>query len=169
MSDFLAEIERSVPSLRRYARALLRDRDLADDLVQDCLERALSRRHLWRPNGTTRGWLFTILHNLYANDMRRRAARPGPLPIEAVEAGLGYPAEQADRLAARDTIQALMLLPVEQRQVILLVALEGLSYKEVAELLDIPIGTVMSRLSRGRERLRSLTDGSGTPDLRRVK
>ena len=167
MADFLDEVERCIPSLRRYARALSADRDRADDLVQDCLERALSRRHIFRPSGNLRGWLLTILHNLHVNELRRQAVRAGTVPLSTVEAGLGRPGEQAGRLIAMDLRAALLRLPEDQRRVLLLVAVEGLAYKEVAGLLDIPLGTVMSRLARGRERLRELMDGGDAPGLRR--
>ena len=181
--DFLREVESCIPALRRYARALLRDADSADDLVQDCLERALSRRHLWRPRGTVRAWLFTILHRLHANRRRAEAVRPPLVPIEAVaatattadHAGAGSAAAgHGDRLALREVDAALLRLAPEQREALLLVALEGLSYREVARVQGVPVGTVMSRLSRGRDRLRALTQGGGgeagaTTGLRRVK
>jgi RNA polymerase sigma-70 factor (ECF subfamily) len=144
-----------VPALRRYARALVGDVQLADDLVQDCLERALSRAHLWRRPGNLRAWLFTIMHNLHANDRRRTASRPRAASIDDVLEP-GRPASQIESLAAREMLAALRLLSLEHRQVLLLVALEGMSYAEIAEVLGVPIGTVMSRLSRARERLRSV-------------
>lgn len=166
MDIFLDQLERWVPNLRRYARALTRNRDQADDLVQDCLERALSRRHLWNEDGNTRAWLFTIMHNIHANDTRRYSTRPPAVPIE--DDTLSQPAAQTARLAGLDMAAALEALPDEQRQVILLVALEGMRYGEIAELLGVAPGTVMSRLSRGRERLRRLME-DGAPDLRVVK
>lgn len=162
------EIEEHIPRLRRYARALVRDPGAADDLVQDCLERALSRWHLWRRQGDLRAWLFTIMHNIHANQSRRRARRPDGQSVEDLAhepAGSGDPGE---RLAVLDLRWALQALPEEQRAVVLLVAIEGLSYAEVARVAGVPIGTVMSRLSRGRERLRQLTDGGGKPNIRRV-
>lgn len=169
MAEFLDEVERCIPSLRRYARALEQDRDRADDLVQDTLERALSRRALFRTGGNMRGWLLTILHNLHVNELRRRAVRAGTVPIEAAGANLSAPAPQPGRMAVRDLQQALLQLGDDHRQVILLVALEGMAYREVAEVLGVPLGTVMSRLARARERLRQLMDGDETPPLRRVK
>jgi len=169
MDGFLDEMERCVPALRRYARALVRDADAADDLVQDCLERALGRRHLWRPTGSVRAWLFTILHNIHANQARSRAGRGTEVAAEAADGALAQPADQDGRLAALDVIRALDSLDDGHRQVILLVALEGLAYREVADVLGIPIGTVMSRLSRGRDRLRALTGPDPIPSLRRVK
>lgn len=165
---FLDHLERWIPNLRRYARALTRNREQADDLVQDCLERALSRRHLWNQDGNTRAWLFTIMHNIHANDTRRNSGRPITVPIEEDAGHHARPPSQTQRIAGLETAAALRELPDEQRQVILLVALEGMSYGEVAETLGIALGTVMSRLSRGRERLRRLME-DGAPGLRVVK
>lgn len=167
--DFLEELESCIPSLRRYARSLLHDPEAADDLVQDCLERALGHRRLWRGGVSLRPWLFRIMHNIWANDVRRRAARPACQPMDAA-AGLPEEGEpQMARLAVRDMARALALLPEEQRVVVLMVALSGMSYQECAEALGVPLGTVMSRLSRGRERLRALTQSGPQPALRRVK
>jgi RNA polymerase sigma-70 factor (ECF subfamily) len=156
-----------IPRLRRYARALVGNRTRADDLVQDTLERAWSRRHLWRPGSDLRAWMFTIMHNVYVNDVRRHAgAKQVAYDEELVEA---QHAPQGDPLAMRDLARALEQLPEEYREVLLLVGLEQLRYEEAAEVLGVPLGTVMSRLSRGRERLRQLMSGQGTPVLRRVK
>lgn len=168
MDLFLDSLERWIPNLRRYARALTRDREQADDLVQDCLERALSRRHLWSEDGNTRAWLFTIMHNIHANDTRRNSSRPATVPIEDEVAPGARPPAQMLRVTGLETAAALQELSDEQRQVILLVALEGMSYGEVAETLGVAQGTVMSRLSRGRERLRQLME-DGAPGLRIVK
>jgi len=142
MDGFLDEMERCVPALRRYARALVRDADAADDLVQDCLERALGRRYLWRPTGSVRAWLFTILHNIHANQARRRAGRGTEVGMEvgmeAADGTLARPADQDGRMAALDVIRALDSLDDDHRQVILLVALEGLAYREVADVLGVP-------------------------------
>jgi len=165
---FLDSLERWIPNLRRYARALTRDREQADDLVQDCLERALSRRHLWSEDGNTRAWLFTIMHNIHANDTRRNSNRPGTVPIDEDGAQAVRPPGQMLRVTGLEMVAALQELSEEQRQIILLVALEGMSYGEVAETLGIAQGTVMSRLSRGRERLRRLME-DGAPGLRIVK
>ncbi|MEO6281320.1 sigma-70 family RNA polymerase sigma factor [Roseateles sp.] len=145
-----------MPRLNRYARALHRNREDADDLVQDTLERAWTRAGLWRGVGDMRGWLFSIMHNLHVDALRR-----GRLDLVDLEQPPDIPvaASQAERLALRDLDAALAALPHEQCQVLLLVALEGMAYAEIAEALDIPIGTVMSRLSRGRERLRGLVNG----------
>ena len=170
--DFLTELEGCVASLRRYARALLRDADGADDLVQDCLERALNRWLLRRPSGNLRSWLFAILHNGFVSG-RRQAARRGihtGLDERAFE--LEQPAVQESTVVMGDLLAALDTLPDEQRAVLLLVGVEDLTYDEAARVLDVPIGTVMSRLSRGRERLRRVMNGERpavAPVLRRVK
>lgn len=169
MSDFLVQVQSCVPGLRRYARVLTRDADAADDLVQDCLERALSRRLLWRRTGSLRAWLFTIMHNLHANNLRYRAVRPVTVPLDGTIGEPPTPPRQGDALSVRDLQVALDRLPQEQRQAVLLVALEGLTYEEVARVTDVPIGTVMSRLSRGREALRTMMDGEPRPSLRRVR
>ncbi len=167
MDKFARRIETHIPGLRRYARALLRDVEQADDLVQDCIERALSRRRLWRGSGELRPWLFTIMHNIHANQMRSLSRQPTKLPLSAAETR-GTPARQTDQVAVAEVVAALNKMPEEQRQVILLVAVEGFRYAEAAETLGIPIGTVMSRLSRGRAALRSLMENEGAT-LRRVK
>jgi RNA polymerase sigma-70 factor (ECF subfamily) len=157
--DFLKELESCVPSLRRYARALMRDPDAADDLVQDCLERALSRRALWRGGTSLRPWLFRIMHNIWANDVRRRVTRPAHQPLDPAHAPAGAGEAQTARLELRDMERALDLLPEEQRVVVLMVAVSGMSYQECAEALGIAPGTVMSRLARGRARLHALLEG----------
>jgi RNA polymerase sigma-70 factor, ECF subfamily len=167
--DFLTELESCVPGLRCYARSLLRDRDAADDLVQDCLERALGRRRLWHAGVSLRPWLFRIMHNIWANEIRRRVTRPAHEPIEGAYDLPGAAEVQTVRLAVHDMERALDLLPEEQRAIVLMVAVSGMSYQECAEALQLPVGTVMSRLSRGRERLRALMQGQSAPVLRRVK
>jgi RNA polymerase sigma-70 factor (ECF subfamily) len=157
-----------IPHLRRYAAALVNDRARADDLVQDCIERALSRSHLWR-EGNLRGWLFTIMHNLHANIRRRTARDPHTASLEGDELSLPSRPAQEDGLAMAGLGAALAALPDDQRAVILLVGLEEFSYAETAAVLDVPIGTVMSRLHRGRERLRQILAGDTAPGLRRVK
>lgn len=169
MIDRERQIIDQIPHLRRYAAALLRDRDAADDLVQECLARAVDRLHSWRPNGSMRAWLFTILHNLHVNQLRDRH-REGALhaPVGDIERQPAPPAQDAS-LALRDLSAALAQLPDEQRSVILLVGLEGLSYADAATVTGAPLGTVMSRLSRGRERLRSLMDNETASSPRRTK
>lgn len=146
-----------IPRLRRYARALVGDAAAADDLVQDTLERAWSKRSLWRGAGAMRAWLFGIMHNLRIDQLRRPAIFVRPHEDEMVD--MPVRATQSDRLEIRDLEAALRLLPEEQRAVLLLVALEEMTYDEVAKTLEIPLGTVMSRLSRGREKLRAVLDG----------
>jgi RNA polymerase sigma-70 factor (ECF subfamily) len=151
-----AEIVAHIPRLRRYARALAGDGHRADDLVQDTLERALAKFYLWRSGSDLRAWLFTIMHNVFINQLK---ARRELALDEAAEDAL-QSAPQSDPLELRDLDAALRRLPVEQREVLLLVGLEQLSYAEAGKALGIPTGTVMSRLSRGRERLRFLMSGA---------
>lgn len=150
--DIVAEI----PGLRRYARALTGDAGRADDLVQDALERALTRIALWRP-GSPRAWLFSIMHNLYINQLRN-VRRVEYVPDEDLP-DLPVRADQSDGLEVRDLDRLLARLPLEQRETLLLVGLEELSYAEAARALGVPLGTVMSRLSRARDRLRALMAG----------
>ncbi|WP_211112497.1 sigma-70 family RNA polymerase sigma factor [Azospirillum sp. SYSU D00513] len=159
----IAQIEAEIPRLRRFARAMVRDATLADDLVQECLERALSRLHLWRPGSNLRAWLFTILRNLHINGIRRRQT---VVDIDGeAQASIGAAhGSQFVRLELRDLRRALGLLPTEQREVVLLIGLEGISYGEAADILGISIGTVKSRLSRGRRALRALMEGGNAGD-----
>lgn len=169
MSELRHPIEEQIPRLRRYARALTGERGAADDLVQDTLERALSRFHLWRRGSDLRAWLFTIMHNLYVNQARSRARRRHEA-LEDDPAAEPVRAPEPDWLELRDLDRALARLADEQRAVLLLVGLEQLSYGEAARVLDVPIGTVMSRLSRGRERLRLILSGEAkVAPLKRVK
>jgi RNA polymerase sigma-70 factor (ECF subfamily) len=151
------DIEAEIPRLRRYARALTRDLIAADDLVQDCLTRALGKLHLWQQGTDLRAWLFTILHNQYINHTRRTAREGASVGLSEREPLLARAPQQGRRLELRDLERAITKLPRVQRSVILLVGLEGMSYGEVAAVLDVPVGTVRSRLSRGREALRRLT------------
>lgn len=161
MEDLLLRIQAEIPALRRYARVLLRDRDAADDLVQDCLVRALSRLHLWHRPENLRAWLFTILRHIRLNQQRSAERSPPPLPLAEGE-GPSVAAGQISHVEATEVLEAFSRLPDEQREVLALVVVEGLRYREVADLLDLSIGTVMSRLARGREQLRHLTEGPGT-------
>ena len=144
-----------IPNLRRYARALVGDRDGADDLVQDTLERAVRKFHLWRP-GDLRAWLFSIMHNVFVNQLK---ARKSGSEVEIDENAIAAPVPTATSVDILDLQAALLRLPAEQREVVLLVALEDMSYADVSRALGIPMGTVMSRLSRGRERLRRVMNG----------
>ena len=167
--DFLDEIEKSVPALRRYARALTRNADRADDLVQDCLERAIRKRRLWTPTGTLQGWLFRILLNLWRNDARTQRRRGEHVPIEGLLVEPSTPAPQLGRIALGEMSRAIDQLPGDQREALLLVVLEGSTYEEAATILGIPIGTLMSRLGRARAALRVLTGANDEPRLRSVK
>ncbi|MFZ5620756.1 MAG: sigma-70 family RNA polymerase sigma factor [Pseudomonadota bacterium] len=163
------DIVDQIPSLRRYARALTRHPDRADDLVQDCLERAWRRLHQWRPGSDLRAWLFTIMHNIYANQVRRYCAAPVFVPIEMAEHQHDMTTAAESALHLQELDKAIAELPDGQREVLLLIVLEGMAYEQVAVILDIPIGTVMSRLHRARERLRGWLDGDRSCGLRSVK
>ncbi|PLZ01931.1 RNA polymerase subunit sigma-24 [Burkholderia sp. WAC0059] len=162
--DIREQLYEHVPRLRRYARALVSNRDLADDLVQDTLERGLSRYRQFTPGTDLRAWLFTIMHSLFVTQTRKVSARAEHVSTDdehfVHDADLAVPAGQTHPLEIRDLDYALQRLPAEQRAVVLLVGLEEMSYAEVASALDVPVGTVMSRLSRGRERLRALMSGA---------
>ena len=145
-----------IPRLRRYARALVGDRTTADDLVQDTLERAWAKLHLYRRGTDLRAWLFTVMHNVHVN--RIRATRVTD-PLEDDMPELAQPQREPDALLVRDLDRAIARLPADQRAVLLLVTLEEMSYDEVARTLGIPIVTVMSRLSRAREKLRAMMTG----------
>src|SRR5438132_194244 len=158
MSDFARLLEVEIPRLRRYARALTRDVSRADDLVQSCLTRAVAKQHLWQPGTDLRAWLFTILHNQHVNDVRRSVREGVNVAVEEMAPVLTVQSNAIDVLQLRDLEAAIAKLPQEQRQVILLVGLEGMRYEEVALILGVPVGTVRSRLSRGRDQLRRLMD-----------
>lgn len=163
MSGFRQGIETAIPALRRYARALTRDVEMADDLVQDTLVRALRSEHLFH-GGDVRTWLYTILTNLNRNRLRSLARRPILAPLGEEDA----PDLAGPESGARDIERALATLVEEQRAALLLVVLEGLSYREVAQVQGVPIGTVMSRLARARAHIRAFLEGE-RPPLRRVK
>jgi RNA polymerase sigma-70 factor, ECF subfamily len=158
-----------IPHLRRYARALTGNHASAEDLVQDTLERAWKRMALWRPGSNLRAWLFTIMHNLYVNQIKA-GARGVNRNADHSEIELPVSPPQEGRLELRDLNRALQRLPHDQREVVLLVGLEQMSYDEAAKVLGVPIGTIMSRLSRGREQLRSLMNrGSSPAQLKVIK
>lgn len=164
-----ADIVACIPSLRRYARGLMPEPERADDLVQDTLERAWEKQATWQRRGAFRAWMFSIMHNLYVDRARalhhtQEESAGDDLP------DVPGPAPQVDGLELRDLERALRRLPTEQREVLLLVGVEELSYKDCASVLGIPVGTVMSRLSRAREQLRAELDGSAAPaKIQRVK
>ena len=149
-------VEREIPRLRRYARALTRAPDRADDLVQDTLVRALTKGQLWQPGTNIRAWLFTIMHNQYVNTVRREVREAPAVDLDHISSTLVATTDPTSSRQLRELDRALARLPDEQREVILLVGLEGIAYENVAQILGVPVGTVRSRLSRGRERLRGL-------------
>jgi RNA polymerase sigma-70 factor (ECF subfamily) len=167
--SFLDEIEGCVPGLRRYARALTRNADRADDLVQDCIERALRKQGLFRPTGPMQAWLYRMLLNLYRNGLRQTKRRGDHVSIDALLIEPSVPAPQPGRIALAEMSRAIDQLPDDQREALLLVVLEGMSYEEAAQILEIPAGTLMSRLSRARTALRQLTGNAEEPRLRTVK
>lgn len=163
-------IARETPNLRRFARALVKDRDAADDLVQDSVERALRKRHLWRPKGNLRSWLYRLLYNVYLNGRWQRRRQEFTVPIEQAGGAILHPPRQDKHMECRDIAEALERLPQEQRDAILLVGLEGLPYDEAAWVLGVPIGTLRSRLLRARDALWEFRGGAmERPRLRRVK
>jgi RNA polymerase sigma-70 factor, ECF subfamily len=163
LGGFRQAIEAAIPALRRYARALTRNGELADDLVQDTLVRALRSEHLFH-GGDIRSWLYTILTNLNRNRLRALARRPALQAIDDSDA----PEPAGPEAGARDIERALASLVEDQRSALLLVVLEGLTYREVAEVQGVPIGTVMSRLARARMQIKAYLDGE-RPALRRIK
>ncbi len=158
-----------IPQLRRYARALTGDYTAAEDLVQDTLERAWKRFGLWRSGSNLRAWLFTIMHNIFINQVRTEPLKQYQNADHSMLHGWGSRTPE-DRLELEDLHKALRRLSNEQREVLLLIGLEQMSYDEAAKVLGIPIGTVMSRLSRGREQLRAIMNGTNaTSQLKVVK
>lgn len=163
-------IAREIPHLRRYAAVLVGEPHLVDDLVQDCLERALRKRHLWRRHGRLRSWLFRLLYRRHVDRGRRASRRREVTDEAAAELPVAQPARQEHAVQVRDIAAALRRIPEEQRAAIVLVGVEGLSYEEAAEVLDVPIGTLRSRLWRGREALREAwLPRTAEAGLRRIK
>lgn len=164
-----------IPHLRRFARGLARDSNLADDLVQDCVERALTRAYLYDGSRNLRTWLFTILRNIFINKVREERTRAANMAANAEEpAAPALAASQLDTVLAGQILAIVEGLPLEQREVLLLVAVEGLSYREAADVIGAPIGTMMSRLSRAREQLKLQIEGGQKAagprsQIRRVK
>jgi RNA polymerase sigma-70 factor (ECF subfamily) len=156
MSDICRNIEVEIPSLRRYARALAYDHSAADDLVQNYLARAIDKIHLWQQGTNLRAWLFTILHNQHVNQIRLQVRMGTTLDIEDADPFLSRPGDQEKSVELRDLEKALGQLPEAQRAAILLIGLEGMSYAEASTVLGVPVGTVRSRVSRGRDALRDL-------------
>ena len=161
MDDRQSAILAEIPRLRRYAQGLLRERDKADDLVQDTLERALARLDNWRNDDSPRRWLFTIMHHIFI-DQGRKVARRGEKSMLSLDSGeaLAAPATPVDTMATLDILDALQAIAPERRAALMIVGVEGFSYAEAADILGIPAGTLMSRISRGRDDLRQLLDGA---------
>jgi len=160
VQDAIGLIEPNIPALRRYAYGLLRDEADADDLVQDCLERAVSKWRQRRADGNVRTWLFSILHNLAVSRFRQIRRRGSNVALEdAPLSALTAAPVQEDAIRHGELLRALARLSEDQRSVLLLVSVEDLSYAEAAGVLGVPVGTVMSRLSRARAALRKLMDG----------
>lgn len=157
-----------IPALRRYGRVLCRDREVAEDLLQDCVERALRYHQLWRRTGSFRGWLFRIMHNIHANDARNAGRRPQTVPI--VESELSATsAVQEMRVEIFEAFQAFERLTDDQRELMVLVVVEGFSYREAARILSVPPGTVMSRMARARQRLFEVMNERAPARIRRIK
>ena len=168
--DFRTQLTAELPYLRRFARGLAGDAALADDLVQDCIERALLKSHLYDPTRPLRTWLYAVLRNIFVSGLRRNARAMIVKTVDDLEGSEGSEAPaQEERLSAALVGQALDRLPPQHREVIVLVGIEEMSYRDVAEILAIPIGTVMSRLSRARATLRDILEQQGHTVLRRVK
>ena len=175
MDDLLSQVEPMIPALRRYARGLVRDTEAADDIVQDCLERVVlnwSRRR----DENARSWVFAILHNLAVNKLKQDTRRGASMPIEDVPQSVGARAPtQENTIYSQEVMAAVHRLPPDYRSILLLVSVEDLSYAEAAKILEIPPGTVMSRLSRAREQLKTMLEtklagaSAGGPYIRRVK
>jgi RNA polymerase sigma factor (sigma-70 family) len=169
LNEIAALLEPQIPGLRRYAWALVRDAEAADDLVQDTLERAIAHWAQRRQDADLRAWLFTIQRNLFISELRRRKRRGSQVDPEILE-GVPAPDPRPDEATGlRDILVGLDALPEEQRSVLLLVGVEDLSYEQAARVLGLPIGTVMSRLSRAREKMRRFMDGGRGAVLRRIK
>jgi RNA polymerase sigma-70 factor (ECF subfamily) len=168
--DFRTQLAAELPHLRRFARGLCGDAALADDLVQDCVERALNKSHLYDPARPLRTWLYAVLRNLFISGLRRDGRSTVVKTVDdlAGDEGAVAPAQE-DRLSVTAIAEALDRLVPQHREVIVLVGLEEMSYRDVAEILGVPLGTVMSRLSRAREQLRQILEDRGSPVLRRVK
>lgn len=166
MQDERDRLIACIPRLRRYARALLGDRTGADDLVQDTMERGWKKLSTWQRGSDMRAWLFGIMHNLHVDQVRKPS-----LPTEELDEDTPLPSSRhavSDGLEMRDLDTALRSLPPEQREILLLVALEEMSYEEVAATLGLPLGTVMSRLSRARQKLRAQMEGRSVVSLLKV-
>jgi len=164
--EAISAMECEIPKLRRFARFVTRDSDYADDLVQECLARAIANIATWQPGTNLRAWLFVILKNVFRNNKRRRRNEAAHLNLLENEAVSSSPATQHTHVALCETQNAFLYLSDDHRDVLVLIAVEGLSYEEAAEILDVSVGTVKSRLSRARAALRILVENAragGTP------
>ncbi len=159
MDERITQIESEIPRLRRYARYLTRDADQADDLVQEALMRSIAKIHTWQPGTNLRAWLFVILRNAYISEVRRANRAPTDSAVAEDHPGLAVAGGHETRIALVELRQAFDTLSAEHREVLHLVAVEGLKYEEAAEVLEIPVGTVRSRLSRARTALRLRLEG----------
>ena len=168
-SDDASSMVAHIPGLRRYARALIGDSNEADDLVQECLTKTLSKLNLFRHARNERAYLYSVLHNLHVDRIAKRRRAPRAVPLELADVAAPAQPSQQGALEIRDLEAGLSRLPIEQREVVLLVGLKGMSYREVAKVTGVPVGTVMSRLSRGREALRAFMSTGTIAKLRRVK
>lgn len=165
MEHFRHSLIEHAPALRRYARALTGNFARADDLLQDCLERALNREHQYQTGTNLKAWLYTMMHHLFVDGLR--SAKSGPVLVDLDAAHFDLPVVPAENGGLDDLGDAIQRLPAEQKEIVLLVSLEGWGYQDTARILDIPIGTVMSRLHRARETLRQqlfgADDDGGSP------
>jgi RNA polymerase sigma-70 factor, ECF subfamily len=167
---FQKSLVSEIPRLRRFARALCGDAALADDLVQDCVERALLKQHLYDASRPLRAWLYAILRNIHISHWRRAAQFGAMKPLDDMdESQAATGPEQDQNFSVRLIADALDHLPQQQREVLVMISLEELSYKDAADMIGVPIGTVMSRLSRARSSMQNLLEKRGTTVLRVVK
>ncbi|WP_457646323.1 RNA polymerase sigma factor [Profundibacter sp.] len=166
MPEFRSQLQDCLPDLWRYAYALTRDRTMADDLVQDCAERALRKRDLWKQTGALKPWLMKMLLNLYRNQLRTQSRRPQLVAMDDMHHDPAAPDALDQKLALSQTARAMKKLPDDQREALLLIVLGGVSYKQAAVALNVPLGTLMSRLGRARAKLRELMADAPTADLK---
>ena len=168
--DFRTNLIAEIPHLRRFARSLCGDASLADDLVQDCIERALKKSHLYDATKPLRAWLYAVLRNIHVSNWRSNVKHTSSKNIDDLQEGEGATrAEQEDNFSTSLITEALDKLPAQQREVLVLISLEEVSYKQASEIIGVPIGTIMSRLSRARSLLKDILEERGTTVLRRVK
>ena len=176
MSDTLPDPDllAALPRLRRYARVLTGDINRADDLVQDTLARAWAKRKLWQAGSDLRAWLFTIMHNVHINQFSTRQREFSEVSLDADDSSMvawdiPVRATQSDAVELAELFVQIGRLPDEQREVLLLAAVEELRYQDIAQVLGVPIGTVMSRLSRAREKLRRMSAAGHAAPLKVVR